>query len=55
MMQKPEPKPDDPEQSKRFIDMALEVQVDEGPQAFEKAFKRVVSAQPEKPEKPDKP
>ncbi len=43
MTDKPKPvKPDDPEQSKRFMDMAREVEVDERPDAFEKAFKRVV-------------
>jgi hypothetical protein len=43
MPRKPKPQPDDPEQSKRFIDMAREV--DEGaaePKAFERAFEKVV-------------
>lgn len=34
--------PDDPEQSKRFIDMAKEVEVDESPEAFDRAFQKVV-------------
>jgi hypothetical protein len=44
MATKPEPPPeaDDPEQSRRFIDMAREVEVNEDPEAFEKAFKHVV-------------
>jgi hypothetical protein len=39
----------DVDQSKRFIDMAREVGVDENPDAFDRAFKRVV-----KPKRPDK-
>jgi hypothetical protein len=45
MPRKPKPQPDDPEQSKRFIDMAREVEADEGaaePKAFERAFEKVV-------------
>ncbi len=41
----PERKPplaDDPAESKRFIDMARTVGVDEDPEAFDRAFKRVV-------------
>lgn len=41
-----DPKPDDPEQSKRFIDMAREVELDERPEAFEKAFSRVTKKKP---------
>jgi hypothetical protein len=44
---------DDPEQSKRFIDMAREVEVDERPDAFEKVFKKVTQAPP--PQNPAKP
>jgi hypothetical protein len=32
---------DDPEQSKRFIDMARELESDERPETFERAFERV--------------
>ncbi len=39
-------KPDDPEQSKRFKEMAREVEVDERPEAFEKAFRQVISSKP---------
>ena len=41
-MTKPKPKPDDPEQSKRFIEGAREAGVNEDPKAFERAFKKVV-------------
>jgi hypothetical protein len=45
---KPEPPPnaDDPEQSRRFIDMALEVEANEDPEAFERAFKKVIPRPP---------
>jgi hypothetical protein len=49
MPRKPNPPPDDPEQSKRFIDMAREVDANEGPagrEAFERAFKKVVKPKP---------
>ena len=45
MQQKPKPTPDDPEQSKRFIDMAREIGADEtetGRKAFEHAFNKVI-------------
>jgi hypothetical protein len=32
----------DPEQHKRFLDMAREVEVDETPKAFDRAFERVI-------------
>lgn len=44
MTRKPKPKPDDPAESKRFIEMAREIGADEtdkGREAFERAFKRV--------------
>jgi len=48
MPRKPKlPPPDDPEQSKRFIDMAREVDADEsekGREAFERAFKKIAPA-----------
>lgn len=47
MPRKPKPKPDDPEQSKRFIEMAREIGVDESEGAFERALKKV--ARPKKP------
>jgi hypothetical protein len=42
MPRKPKPKPDNPEQFKRFIEMAREVEVDESPEAVDRAFERVV-------------
>ena len=35
------PKPDNPEQHKRFIDMAREVEVDEREGGFDRAFERI--------------
>lgn len=40
--EKSAPKSDNPEQSKRFIETARDVEVDESAEAFEKAFKKVV-------------
>jgi hypothetical protein len=37
----PKPKPDNPEQSKRFIDTAGQLETDDSPEAFETVFKRV--------------
>jgi hypothetical protein len=42
MPRKPKPKPDNPEQFKRFIDMAREVEVDESPDAVDRAFGKVI-------------
>jgi hypothetical protein len=42
MSQKPKPKPDDPEQSKRFIETAKEVGADD-PKALDRAFKKIAS------------
>jgi hypothetical protein len=38
----PEPPHDDPAESKRFIDMAREVEADEGDEAMDKAFKKII-------------
>ena len=46
MPRKPKPPQDDPAQSKRFTDMAREIEADEGEtgrDTFERAFKKVVS------------
>jgi len=43
---KPKTKPDDPAESKRFIDMAREVDADESPDALDRAFKKVVPTKP---------
>ena len=43
MPRKPAPKPDNPEQFKRFIETAREIEADEQPDiVLEKALKRVV-------------
>jgi len=49
MPRKLKPEPDDPAQSKRFIDMAREVGADEtekGREAFERAFEKIKSEPP---------
>lgn len=43
MSRKPKAKLDDPAQSKRFIEMAREVEADKSPGAFERAFEKVVA------------
>jgi hypothetical protein len=48
MSRKPERKPDDPEQSKRFKDTAKEVGADD-PKALDRAFKKVASAPKQPP------
>jgi hypothetical protein len=39
MPRKPKPPPDDPEQSKRFIDMARDIGADASKEEFERVFK----------------
>lgn len=41
MPRKPNPPPDDSEQSKRFIDMAHEVEAEQTKEEFERAFKKI--------------
>jgi hypothetical protein len=41
------PKPDDPVQSKRFVDAAREAEADESEEGADRAFKKTV--QPKKP------
>ena len=52
------PKPahihDDPEQSKRFIEMATELGAEGKPEAFDRAVRKVASAKREAPRKPKK-
>lgn len=43
-MAKPMPKPDDPEQSKRFIEMAKALEADSSPEDFDRAFRKVAAA-----------
>jgi hypothetical protein len=52
MTRKPEPKPDDPAQSKRFLDTAKEVCADTDDEALERAFKKIA---PEKRDVSQKP
>lgn len=47
MPRKPMPKPDDPEQSKRFIETAKEVDADDE-KALDRALKKIADA-PKKP------
>ncbi len=42
MPRKAKPTPDDPQESKRFIDMAREIEADESAETFERAFEKVV-------------
>jgi hypothetical protein len=50
MPRKPNPKPDDPAQSKRFEQAAREVEVEQDSEAFDRAFKKVaLSKRAEKP------
>jgi hypothetical protein len=46
MTRKPEPKPDDPEQYKRFIEAAREAGADETEEGADRAFKNVTSKRP---------
>jgi hypothetical protein len=46
MPAKPKPKPDDPAQSKRFIETAKAVEASEDPEVFDKLFKRVTGKAP---------
>jgi len=46
MPRKPKPPPDNPEQFKRFIDMAREVEADESPDAIDRAFEKVIRSKP---------
>lgn len=53
-MAKPMHKPDDPEQSKRFIEMARELEADSSPEEFERAFRKVATAKRQPTTKPAK-
>jgi hypothetical protein len=49
MGRKPAPKPDDPAQSKRFIDAAREAEADETEEGADEAFRKVVKPGKPKP------
>jgi hypothetical protein len=40
------PKPDNPEQSKRFVDTARQIEADETGEAFRRAFEKIVPRRP---------
>ena len=42
MAKKPDPPPDDPEQSARFVAMAAELEAEKAKAAFGRAFKKVI-------------
>ena len=42
MPRKPKPKNDDPEEYKRFLETAEQVEADEDPKTFERALKKIV-------------
>lgn len=44
MGRKPNPKPDDAAQSKRFVELAEEVGADTDDEALERAFKKIIPA-----------
>jgi hypothetical protein len=46
MSEKPDLKPDDPEQSKRFIETAEEVGADSDDEALARAFRKIASRLP---------
>jgi hypothetical protein len=43
MPRKPKPPPDDPEQSKRFIDMAREIGANASKEEFDRLFRKVAN------------
>jgi hypothetical protein len=51
MPRKPAPKPDNPEQFKRFIETAREVEVDESPDALDRALERIIRRGRKRPSK----
>jgi len=54
MARKPTPPPDDPEQSKRFIEIAREVDAGGTQEEFDQAFRKIASRSPQrsKPKRP---
>jgi hypothetical protein len=49
----PSPNADDPEQYRRFVDMAREVEADETPGATDRAFEKVIRPSRRHPSKKD--
>jgi hypothetical protein len=53
MARKPAPKPDDPEQSKRFIEGARQLEADETEEGADRAFKKIIP--PKRDDSPKRP
>lgn len=51
MPREAKPKPDDPAQSKRFIETAREIGASEDPKEFDRAFEKITRAPQSKPAK----
>ena len=51
MPRKPTPPPDNPEQSKRFIEIAREVGAKDTQEEFDRAFRKVASRPPQRPKR----
>lgn len=49
MAAKSKPKPDDPEQSKRFVEAAKKAEADELEEGADKAFKKVTASKKKNP------
>jgi hypothetical protein len=52
MPRKPKPPPDDPEESRRFVDMAREVGAEQPSPNFERVFRKVAEQSKGHPPKP---
>jgi hypothetical protein len=53
-MRKPAPKPDNPEQYKRFLETAREVGADKPGEGFDRVLDKVARSKPEKPKRGEK-
>ena len=53
MPRKPNPKWDDPEESKRFLDAAEAAEASANPMDFERALIKVAARKPSRPKTPD--
>lgn len=51
MRKKPERKPDDPAQYKRFLEAACEAKADHTPEAADKAFRKITKSKSDKDRK----
>lgn len=49
MPRRPRPEPDDPEQSRRFVETALDLDVDETGNSFNQVFTVIMPIQPKQP------